>query len=169
MRTDPFLPQQPPASPAVERPEPSAESLAEMPELAADARRRFADAGALAAAYHRGRVAERQLWCALPHRHPQPPARAAEPVRMPPKMLAAVIGTTALASLIQVEIYAPRKRWWHRRERISPELLARAIGNNAAMSISIDETPHARFVRENPEEAAFSREVMSERGADDEA
>lgn len=125
-----------------ERPEPSAESVAEMPEVADDARRRFADAGALASAYHRGREAERQLWLATATPPlPRPPAGAAEPARMTPKVLAAVIGTTAAASLVQVDIYLPRKHWWQRRERVSPSALARAIGNNAAMALAIAAEP----------------------------
>jgi len=77
----------------------------------------------------------------LPATPPAPVAlaRAVEPVGMTPKVLAAVIGTTALASLVQVEIYLPRKHWWRRRERVSPEALAKAIGNNAAMAVAIDD------------------------------
>lgn len=75
---------------------------------------------------------------------PPVPPRApssGDPKRMTPKVLAAVIGTTVLATLIQVEVYKPRRHWWQRRERISQEALARVIGNNAAMAIAVREEP----------------------------
>lgn len=56
---------------------------------------------------------------------------------MTPTEIASAIAASAIATLVQVEIYAPRKRWWHRRVRLSAADLGRAIGNNAAAVVAV--------------------------------